>query len=138
MNGRRWFRFYAVGAAGMAVQAGVFAALTSIGGAPYLAATAIAVETAVLHNFYWHRRWTWADRPDSGALRRLLRFNLTTGLTSILGNLGAMWLLVGLIGFHPLIAGLLTIAACSVVNFVVSDQVVFARFRPRRRAPACQ
>jgi putative flippase GtrA len=85
----------------------------------------------VLHNFYWHRRWTWKDRPDSGVRQRLLRFNLTTGLTSILGNLVAMWLLVGLFRLHPLVAGLLTIAGCPLVNFVVSDQVVFAL--PTRR-----
>ena len=26
----------------------------------------IAVEAAVLHNFGWHERWTWRDRPRAG------------------------------------------------------------------------
>ncbi len=46
------------------VPAGVFAALTLLLGPHYLVATALAVEMAVLHNFFWHRRWTWADRRD--------------------------------------------------------------------------
>ena len=28
----------------------------------------LAVETALLHNFVWHERWTWADRK-AGARR---------------------------------------------------------------------
>lgn len=126
MTARRWFRFYAVGAAGAVVQAGVFATLTLLLGPHYLIATAIAVEMAVLHNFFWHRRWTWADRRDSGALRQLLRFHLATGAASLGGNLFLMRLLVGGLHVHPLIAGPVTVAACSLVNFVVSDQVVFA------------
>ena len=32
----------------------------------YLVATALAVETAVIHNFLWHERFTWADRSGTG------------------------------------------------------------------------
>lgn len=130
MNTRRWFRFYAVGAAGILVQAGVFAALMPLLDAHYLVATGIAVEAAVLHNFFWHQRWTWADRPDSGSMRRLLRFNFTTGLTSIVANVILMRILVGLFHLDPLSANLLTIAACSVINFVISDQLVFTPSQP--------
>lgn len=130
MNTRRWFRFYAVGAAGILVQAGVFAALMPLLGAHYLVATGIAVEAAVLHNFFWHQRWTWADRPDSGSMRRLLRFNFTTGLTSIVANVILMRILVGLFHLDPLSANLLTIAACSVINFVISDHLVFTPSQP--------
>ena len=126
MTTRRWFRFYAVGAGGAVVQAGVFAALALLLGPHYLVATAIAVEMAVLHNFFWHRRWTWADRRDSGALRQLLRFHSTTGVASILANLLLMRLLVGGLHLPPLLASLVTVAGCSLVNFAVSDQVVFA------------
>ena len=55
-------RFYTVGAAGIVVQLAVFTAFTRGLNAPYLLATAIAVELAILHNFYWHERWTWAER----------------------------------------------------------------------------
>ena len=131
MGARRWLRFYAVGAAGVVVQFGVFAVVALLLEPHYLVATAIAVEAAVLHNFFWHRRWTWADRGDAGALRQLVRFHLTVGVASVGGNLLLMRVLVGGLDLHPLIASLVTVAGCSVVNFVVSDQVVFrgAAFR---------
>ena len=51
----RWLKFNAVGAIGVAVQLSVLAALIQLG-THYLAATALAVETAVLQNYYWHTR----------------------------------------------------------------------------------
>ncbi len=125
MTAPRWVRFYIVGAAGIAVQTGVFAALAMLLHAHYLVATALAVEAAVLHNFAWHRRWTWADRQQARLWPQLLRFHLSTGLISILVNLLAMRLLAGLIGLHPAPAVLLTIAAASAVNYIVADQAVF-------------
>ena len=69
----------------------------------YLIATALAVETAVIHNFLWHERFTWADRAGAG-FTRFLKFNLTTGLFSIGGNLLLMKLLVGLGHMNYLLA----------------------------------
>jgi putative flippase GtrA len=94
----------------------------------YLIATALAVEAAVLHNFFWHQRFTWADRgviSRREVLFRLLRFNLTNGASSILGNLLAMRLLVGEAHLPYLPANIISIAACSLVNFALSDRVVF-------------
>src|SRR6266478_5331259 len=75
----RFVRFSAVGAGGVVVQAVTLAILLRTTGIHYLAATALAVEAAILHNFAWHRRWTWADRPGSRAIITLLRFNATNG-----------------------------------------------------------
>ena len=88
----------------------------------------VAVEAAVLHNFFWHQRFTWADRASLGlrdTLGRLLRFNLTNGGLSIRGNLILMRLLVGRLHLNYVVANLLTIAACSLVNFLVSHRFVF-------------
>jgi putative flippase GtrA len=79
----------------------------------------------VLHNFLWHERFTWRDRSTGKSLVRLLKFNLTTGTFSILGNLALMKLLVDGVHFEYLPANGITIAACSMVNFLVSDRFVF-------------
>ena len=50
----------------------------------YLLATALAVETAVVHNFLWHERFTWADRMAKARLVQFIKFNLTNGAISIL------------------------------------------------------
>jgi putative flippase GtrA len=116
-----------VGAVGIAVQLAALQALTAIG-CQYLWATGLAVEIAVVHNFIWHQRFTWSDRggsrlADTGV--RLLRFHLSNGAISIFGSLLLMRWLVGQLGMRVLVANLLTIAACSVGNFLASDRWVF-------------
>jgi putative flippase GtrA len=215
----RWWRFNLVGAIGIGVQ---FAALFVVKGVlhfNYLAATAVAVEAAVVHNFVWHDQFTWADRtrsdrtnlantrpdrrmPDrrrpssdpllhnsdaetsqtvpvaeklclgwcsafSAAIRlsfsakalaaevhkthvpagrtlcaalkrcatqspycpsiaRFLRFNLTVGAVSIIGNLALMKVMVGIGGMNYLVANGIAIGLCSLANFLVSENWVFA------------
>ena len=120
----RWLKFNAVGAVGIGVQLAVLTALKSGLGLNYLLATGMAVEAAVLHNFFWHERFTWADRPAKDRLRRLLKFNLTTGLFSIAGNLAFTHLLV-CAGIAYLPANAISIALCSIINFVLNDRLVF-------------
>lgn len=133
MAWRRWLAFNSVGTAGVAVQLTTLGLLSGCLGLDYRVATAAAVESAVLHNFAWHHRWTWADRGDRQgieALGRLLRFNLTTGAVSIVGNLAVMTILVDLLDAHYLVANLVAIGVCSGVNFLVSDRWVFQEQKP--------
>jgi putative flippase GtrA len=122
---RRWVKFSAVGATGIFVQVAVLALLLRVAGFHYLAATALAVEASVLHNFIWHRRWTWKDRPQSRAALMLLRFNLTSGAMSLAGNLLLMFILVNQMRLNAFVANLITIAICSLINFTLSDRFVF-------------
>ena len=124
----RWLKFNAVGVLGIFVQLSALGLFVHVLGMHYLLATALAVEAAVLHNFFWHRRWTWADRREMavsspGVL--LLRFNLTTGMVSMVGNLLFMRFLAGAAGFEPVVANLVSICLCAVVNFLVCDHFVF-------------
>jgi putative flippase GtrA len=185
----RWLKFNFVGGIGIGVQFVALFLLKSVLHVNYLAATAWAVETAVVHNFVWHEQFTWADRittdrltadrgrgtatsgakarnlriawfaalkrcatqnpwvkrsaPESqnrafrgprrcatkkpwpSSLTRFVRFNLTTGAVSIVGNLALMKVMVGLGHINYLVANIIAIALCSVANFVVSDEWVF-------------
>lgn len=125
---KRWLKFNAVGLLGVGVQLVALQLLTGLFGASnYLWATATAVELAILHNFYWHTRWTWRDRPATTrqTLARLLRFNLTNGANSLLGNLLLMKLLVGVLRWPLLAANLCAIMLCGLVNFALSEFWVF-------------
>ena len=125
--GIRWLKFNAVGGIGIVVQLACLGVLTSLG-TNYLLATGLAVEAAVVHNFFWHERFTWADRRRlsfASSLARFARFNMTTGASSIAGNLLLMLLLVGAARLPYAAANLLSIATCSIINFVVSDRLVF-------------
>lgn len=120
-------KFNLVGAIGLGVQLAALWLLTALG-IGYMLATGLAVEAAVLHNFIWHERFTWVDRAGGRrreAAARLLRFNLTTGAVSIVGNLLLMRLFVGSAHLQPFVANLVSITACSLLNFVVSDRWVF-------------
>jgi putative flippase GtrA len=121
----RWLKFNLVGGMGIAVQLLMLMALKTGLHLNYLIATALAVETAVIHNFLWHERFTWSDRAGSG-FSRFLKFNLTTGVFSIAGNLGLMKLFVDFGHVNYLVANGITITVCSLVNFLVSDGFVFA------------
>jgi putative flippase GtrA len=143
ITGQRWLKFNLVGAIGIVVQLAVLGMLNGVLRLDYLPATALAVEAAVLHNFLWHERFTWADRASVSrrqTLLRLVRFNLTTGAISILGNVLLMRLFVGLTHLPALAANLLSIAGCSLLNFLVSEYIVF-RVRPlhgHTRTPVCR
>lgn len=121
----RWLKFNAVGGMGIVVQLATLAILKSVCHVHYLVATAIGLEAAILHNFLWHERFTWADRAGNAAGLRLLKFNLTTGTFSLTGNLLLMRILVGSWHVQYLVANCIVISACSLLNFVVSDKFVF-------------
>ena len=124
----RWARFNAVGLMGVTVQIAMLSCLRGVWNLHYLPATALAVETAVLHNFFWHERWTWSDRTataDTSVSSRLLRFNMTVGAVSIVQNLLLMELLVAGLNLHYLPANLLAIASCSTLNYFSSNWLVF-------------
>jgi putative flippase GtrA len=175
----RWCKFNFVGGIGIGVQFAALFLLKTVLHFNYLAATAIAVEAAVVHNFVWHEQFTWVDRTKSGrvpttwrtaaltaeqsaekhgfgwrsafsaaikplfsfralapeapgsryrqSFRRLLRFNLTNGAVSILGNLALMKVMVGQGHMNYLLANAIAITLCSIANFLVSEEWVFKR-----------
>ena len=133
----RFLRFNGVGVAGFVLQIAVLAALLRLD-VHYLVATALAVEAAVLHNFFWHERWTWADRPATGGARllRLGRFHALNGLVSLVGNLALMRLFVGTFAMPAMPANLLSVLACAAVNYFGSDRVVFRDRASRLATPA--
>jgi putative flippase GtrA len=126
----RFVRFNVVGLLGIGVRLAVVAVLVDRAGMHYLVATALAVEVAVLHNFFWHDRWTFADGRDAATppgrlFLRCLAFHAGNGLVSMLGSLAIMPLLVGGLHLHYLTANLVAIATTGLLNFALSDRAVF-------------
>src|SRR5258708_15202588 len=124
----RWLKFNAVGGIGIAVQLAALAVFRSWLKVDYLLATGLAVEIAVIHNFLWHERFTWADRPATRPMQSLLRlakFKASNGAVSVAGNLGLMRLLVGEMKLNYVAANLIAIVLCSLVNFLLGDGFVF-------------
>ena len=124
----RWMKFNTVGGIGIGVQLAALAVFRSWLKLDYLLATGLAVEIAVIHNFVWHERFTWADRPAARlahSLIRLAKFNASNGAVSIVGNLVLMRLLVGKMKFNYVVSNCVAIVACSLLNFLLGDRFVF-------------
>lgn len=125
---RRWAKFNAVGALGFFLQIAAVYVFAEVCKIRPLVASALAVETAVLHNFAWHHFLTWRDRPLGKwyeYFQRLLVFNLTNGLVSLAANILFASAFIERLGSSLLLANVLAIAMSSVVNFVLSDKIAF-------------
>jgi putative flippase GtrA len=123
---QRWLRFCAVGTLGFIVQLGAFLLLSAATAAPYGVATLIAVEAAILHNFCWHDRWTWRDRPTrSSRLARLLAFHANVGIISLAGNAAIVLACVEAAGMSPALANVVAVGLCSIATFTAGDGVVW-------------
>jgi len=124
----RWVKFNFVGAVGMAVQLGALAAINRLAPGHYMVATAIALEITLLHNFVWHLHYTWRDRCRRGGMTgQLIRFHLSNGAVSMVGNLALMPVLVEGARIPVILANAIAILCCSIVNFLLGDQWAFAR-----------
>ena len=121
---KRWMRFNAIGMMGALVQLLALRVLLSTG-MHYLVATALAVELAMLNNYFWHLKWTWTDRSFQGRVRAFVRLHVANGTVSIISNVLLMRLLAGQLHFPPLPANLIAITSMSVVNFMLGDRWVF-------------
>jgi len=123
----RWIKFNLVGAVGMAVQLASLALFNRCFAGHYLLASAAALELTLLHNFVAHLHYTWRDRRDtSELLAQLLRFHLSNGLVSMLGNLALMRLLVGAAHLPLLVSNIIAILCCSILNFCLGHNWAFA------------
>lgn len=124
----RTLAFISVGIVGFLVQTMVLAVLSLAAHWPVAIATAIAVEAAVLTNFFWHERWTWRDRTAEGRRwSRLLRFHITNGLTSLVGNTIVTVVLAAFFGVSPIIGNVIAVVLLSVFNYLAADRWVFVR-----------
>jgi putative flippase GtrA len=125
----RFAKFAGVGLVGWLVQVVTLSALIAAG-AHYVLATALAVEVTILHNFAWHLRYTWreAAAPSrSIVLHRLVRFNTSTALVSIVGNVVAAALAVEYLHMAAPIANTLAALLLSVLNFALANRWVFQK-----------
>ena len=128
MNARRRFlAFIGVGLIGIGVQLVVVHACLHRLHVHYAVATSLGVIAAVVHNFVWHRHWTWADRRSvrEHALAVFARFALANGAVSLAGNLIVVTIVMSSTRFDGVLANAIAIAVCGLANFWAGDRWVF-------------
>jgi putative flippase GtrA len=110
-------RFAVVGLAGVGVNQGLLFALHGLAGWPIVIASALATETAIVHNYVGNELATFHHRRlDVG---RLLRFNAVS-LGALVLTVGTLWALQHLTPWHYLVDNLVAIGAGTVWNFAVN------------------
>jgi putative flippase GtrA len=130
----RFGRFGLVGLLGAALQLISLYLLTKCVHLRATAATPLAVEIAILHNFVWHQRFTWSDRSVHSLPQRfirLCRFQAGNGLLSLFGNTLLIYGLGERLKFPVLPSSIAAILLCSLLNFVVADRWVYVAHPPR-------
>jgi putative flippase GtrA len=122
----RWGKFNLVGAMGIVLQLATLALFNRWWAGRYLYASAAAIEITLLHNFAWHWNYTCRDRRvGTSPAQALVRFHLSTGLISIVGNLALMQLFVHETHLPLLFSNLAAIACCSLANFFLGNHWAF-------------
>jgi putative flippase GtrA len=121
---RNWIvKFMLVGGSGAVLNTAVLYVLYGRLHMPLVAASAVAVELAVVNNFLLNDRWTFAARSRS--IRRFAKFNVSS-LGGLAVNVLSVWLLTR-IGLYVLVANLVGIAAGMVVNITLSVTWVWGK-----------
>jgi putative flippase GtrA len=124
---RRWGLFNLVGLAGFILQLTAIALLTRVWGLHYLAATVIGMQAAIVHNYFAHSRWTWADRPALTEGERRMRPLRYGGVKTV--SLGVNVILtagfVSQASLPPEVANVLAVAFCALLNYAAADRLVF-------------
>ena len=127
INFRRWGVFNIVGLGGFVVQIVAIALLTRHFGWTAFAATAVALELAALQNFVAHSRWTWGDRPATGAREGMRRYWRYQGAktASLAANL-AITATLAHVGLATEIANTAAVLICAIPNYLLSERFVFS------------
>lgn len=130
---QRVIKFGVVGGSGVIVNAGIFYALTKSSTIDYRLLSPIAIECAIINNFLWNHLWTWADKKTvrkRHVFQRLLKFNLSSGLTALVVNWGILILCYEVFGMNKYLSNLIGIALGTGLNFLVSHFWTF-KHHPR-------
>jgi putative flippase GtrA len=133
--GVRFIRFNVVSVLGIGARLLVAWALVSGLGLHYLVGTTLAIEASILHNFFWHQRWTWGhsggksvgrgSAPTNHVFFRCVAFHASNGLVTFLGAMVLMPMLVGSLGLHYLVGNAITVCFTGLLNFFLGDRLVF-------------
>lgn len=119
-------RFAVVGATGVVVNNGLLFLLHGFAGWPLIPASVVAVEAAIVNNFWWNDLWTFSDRDRTRY--RFLRFNLVS-LGGLVINTSVLALLVTVSDIHYLVANLIAIGTAMTWNFAANARWTWLRPR---------
>ncbi len=134
-------RYFVVGAMGTTLDVGLYMVLHLVLHVPDLAANTLAYSAGIINNFFFHRYWTFSDRPRKAALAQFGQF-LAVSLTALAVNnllVLALALPIGSLFVSEAVGDVATKAAATaasmVWNFIANHLWTFARLPSGPGAP---
>lgn len=125
----RFLRFCTIGFSGVLVNEGALKFFTDVGGVYYIYSSILAVEIAVISNFFFNDIWTFGDKsnqqPGTGSrVKRFLKFNLICATGACL-NIAILWALTYLGGLYYLSSNLFGIVASTIWNYSMNYHITW-------------
>lgn len=125
----RFLRFCGVGFSGVLVNEGALKFFTDVGGLHYIYSAILAVEIAIISNFFFNDLWTFSDKANQepgigNRIKRLCKFNLICASGACL-NILILWALTDLGGLHYLRSNLFGIFAATLWNYSMNYHITW-------------
>lgn len=126
----RGWKYMAVAWMGMLVNTACLYLFKGVWQIRIIPASIMAIEIAIIHNFFWFRHWAWKDRRDRPSFfKHLIIFNVAAGTVDLVGNVSVLWVLTTFAGVHYLIANLIGMIVPPFVKFWLNEKLIFREKR---------
>ncbi|MBR3931805.1 MAG: GtrA family protein, partial [Tidjanibacter sp.] len=102
--------------------------------ATYVISPLISFEFAVMSNFLCSYFWIWSNRVSEKSRSSFWRHFVAFNISSVAGFVVKMIFLLlfeGLFGWHVVVCNLAALAISGVLNYFLSESVVFRKVAPR-------
>lgn len=118
---KRLIKFGLVGFSGVIVNTGLLYFFTKKFGLNYKISSIIAIETSIISNFLLNDLWTWRDRNKVHLYNRIVRYHISSSITSLIFNWGLLILLTDYFKLFYIISNLIGIGFGMVSNFILNN-----------------
>ncbi len=125
----RFLKFCIVGGSGVIVNIGLLWLLVETTSLPFYLCSLLAIESAIILNFFLNDSWTWRDKRDDNLFGRLYRYNISAAFSSLFINVTVLLFLKEWVGIPYLIANLFGIGCGVIANFLVNSLWTYGDFR---------
>ncbi|MCX5999164.1 MAG: GtrA family protein [Chloroflexi bacterium] len=126
---RRFVKFCIVGGSGVIVNEGLLWLLHDMAGFFLYPSSIIAIEASIWNNFTWHELWTFRDRRQGTAWKRIGKFHVVSAGAMIL-NMATLALLTEVFDINHLIANIVGIAFAFTCRFFVDTSWTWGKGGP--------
>ena len=123
----RWWRFVATG---VLINGALFALLWLLLqlGLDYRLAATLSFVTGVLWGYIQNRLWSW--KSDVPVLRSTLRYFAAYGIIFVV-HMSLVVAMVQGLGWHPVLASIVSVALLVVPNFLLMNAFVFRKLQAK-------